>query len=118
MLSKPRHNSRYASAEFSRLTGGSAERQELPTPAPFYAFMSCFQGVKCCATNMDTQVVCQSLETRKRYRFLAKKAIETLQAYISDVCHTCPYKEICLMRCYHSFSAVGPSADGLAERAF
>ena len=29
---------------------------------------------------MDTKVVCQSLETRKRYRFLAKKDIETLQA--------------------------------------
>ena len=47
---------------------------------------------------MDTKVVCQSLETRKRYRFLAKKEIETLQAYTSDVCNTCPYKEIYLIR--------------------
>ena len=29
---------------------------------------------------MDTKVVCQSLETHKRYRFLTKKDIETLQA--------------------------------------
>jgi hypothetical protein len=47
---------------------------------------------------MDTKVVCQSLETRKRYRFLAKKDIETLQAYTSDVCNTCPYKAIYLLR--------------------
>ena len=47
---------------------------------------------------MDTKVVCQSLETRKRYRFLAKKEIETLQAYTSDVCNTSPYKAIYLLR--------------------
>jgi hypothetical protein len=47
---------------------------------------------------MDTKVVCQSLETRKRYRFLTKKDIETLQAYTSDVCNTSPYKAIYLLR--------------------
>jgi hypothetical protein len=47
---------------------------------------------------MDTKVVCQSLETHKRYRFLTKKDIETLQAYTSDVCNTSPYKAIYLLR--------------------
>ncbi|GEM_PF-3105328 len=47
---------------------------------------------------MDTKVVCKSLETGKRYRFLAKKEIETLQAYTSDACNTRPYKDICLIR--------------------
>jgi hypothetical protein len=45
---------------------------------------------------MDTKVVCQSLETHQRYRFLTKKDIETLQAYPSDVCHTSPDKAIYL----------------------
>src|SRR5712671_3335701 len=47
---------------------------------------------------MDTKVVCKSLETGKCYRFLAKKEIETLQAYTSDACNIHPYKEICLIR--------------------
>jgi len=47
---------------------------------------------------MDAKVVCQSLETHKRYRFLTKKDIETLQAYTSDVCNTSPYKAIYLLR--------------------
>lgn len=47
---------------------------------------------------MATKVVCKSLETGKRYRFLAKKEIETPQAYTSDACNIRPYKEICLIR--------------------
>ena len=47
---------------------------------------------------MDTKVVCNRLEMGKRYRFFAKKEIETLQAYTSDACNIRRYKEICLIR--------------------
>jgi hypothetical protein len=47
---------------------------------------------------MDTKVVCRSLETGKRYRFLAKKEIEAMQAYTSDACNTHSYKQIRLIR--------------------
>ena len=47
---------------------------------------------------MDTKVVCKSLEMGKRYRFFAKKEIETLQAYTSDVCNTSPYQAVYLLR--------------------
>ena len=40
---------------------------------------------------MDTKVVCQSLETHQRYRFLSKKDIETLQASRSDVLPRVPF---------------------------
>jgi hypothetical protein len=47
---------------------------------------------------MDTKVVCKSLKTGKRYRFLAKKEIEAMQANISNACNIQFYKEICLIR--------------------
>jgi hypothetical protein len=47
---------------------------------------------------MDTKVVCRSLETGKRYRFLAKKEIEAMQADTSDACNTHSYKQIRLIR--------------------
>jgi hypothetical protein len=34
----------------------------------------------------------------KRYRFLAKKEIEAMQAYTSDACNTHSYKQIRLIR--------------------
>jgi hypothetical protein len=57
---------------------------------------------------MDTKVVCRTLETGKRYRFLAQKESEAMQASTSDACNTPSYKQLCLIRCNHSFSAVGP----------
>jgi hypothetical protein len=57
---------------------------------------------------MDIKVVCMSLETGKRYRFLAKKEIEALQAYTASACNTHSSKEIRLIRFYHSFSSVSP----------
>jgi hypothetical protein len=47
---------------------------------------------------MDTKVVCRSLETGKRYRFLTKKEIEALAACASNAHNTSPYKEIRLIR--------------------
>ena len=47
---------------------------------------------------MDEKAVCESLQTGKRYRFLAKKEIEALQAYTSDAYNTQSYKQIGLIR--------------------
>jgi hypothetical protein len=47
---------------------------------------------------MDEKAVWESLQTGKRYRFLAKKEIEAMQAYTSDACNTHSYKQIRLVR--------------------
>jgi len=47
---------------------------------------------------MDTTAVCKSLETGKRYRFLAKKEIEAMRANASNACNIFSYKEIELIR--------------------
>ena len=59
---------------------------------------------------MDIKAVCRSFETGKRDRFLAKKEIGATQLYISDAYNTHCCKEKWLIRWYHSFSAVGPTA--------
>jgi hypothetical protein len=47
---------------------------------------------------MATTVVCKSCKTGKRYRFLAKKEIEALQAHTSASYNTLSYKGIQLIR--------------------
>ena len=47
---------------------------------------------------MATKVVCQTLKTGQRYRFLAKEEIEALQLHISDVYNTHCCMEIWLIR--------------------
>jgi hypothetical protein len=47
---------------------------------------------------MDRNAVCKSLQTGKRYRFLAKKEIEAVEAHISNAYNTYSYKEIRLIR--------------------
>jgi hypothetical protein len=42
----------------------------------------------------DEKSVCESLETSKRFRFLAKKAIEAIDTGISNAHNTRPDKEI------------------------
>ena len=57
---------------------------------------------------MATKVVCQTLKTGQRCRFLAKKEIGVIEASTSNVCNTSFNNEIELVRCYRSFSAAGP----------
>jgi hypothetical protein len=47
---------------------------------------------------MDRKAVCESLQTGKRYRFLAKKEIGATQLHASDVYHIFCCKEIWLVR--------------------
>jgi hypothetical protein len=47
---------------------------------------------------MATKVVCQTLKTGQRYRFLAKKEIEAIDTGASNTHNTRPYKEIRLIR--------------------
>ena len=51
-----------------------------------------------CMVKMDRKVVCESLQTGKRYRFLAKKEIGATQLHISGVYKTRCCKEIWLVR--------------------
>ena len=51
-----------------------------------------------CMAKMDRKAVCESLQTGKRYRFLAKKEIEAIEAHISDAYNIYSYKEIRLIR--------------------
>jgi hypothetical protein len=46
----------------------------------------------------DEKAICKSLETGKRYRFLAKKEIGATQLHISDVYNTHCCMEIWLVR--------------------
>jgi len=57
---------------------------------------------------MATKVVCQTLKTGQRYRFLAKKEIGVIEASTSNVCNISFNNAIELVRCYRSFSAAGP----------
>jgi len=47
---------------------------------------------------MDEKAVCESLQTGKRYRFLAKKEIEAMKAHASNAYNMHSYKEIELIR--------------------
>ena len=47
---------------------------------------------------MDRKVVCASLQTGKRYRFLAKKEIDAMKANASNTCNLLSYKVIGLIR--------------------
>ena len=47
---------------------------------------------------MDTKVVCRSLETGKRYRFLAKKEIGSVETNTLAVCNITFDNEIALVR--------------------
>jgi hypothetical protein len=57
---------------------------------------------------MDKKAVGESLQRGKRSRFLAKEDIEAMTVHLSDAYNMHPYKGMWLVRCYHSFSAVGP----------
>jgi len=57
---------------------------------------------------MDEKAVCESLQTGKRYRFLAKKDIGAMETNLLNVYNIAFDNDIELVRCYRSFSAVGP----------
>jgi len=46
----------------------------------------------------DEKTVSESVQTGKRYRFLAKKEIEAMRANASNACNIFSYKEIELIR--------------------
>jgi hypothetical protein len=57
---------------------------------------------------IDEKAGCESLKTSKHYRFLTKKEIDALDVGTCTAHNTPDYKQIRLIRSYHSFSAVGP----------